>query len=61
MASRKGDISVNSAYEVTKLEPQEQKEIAHRIEHIAEEPKETSTPKAIVQEVLKRPTLIKQQ
>ena len=55
MASRKGDISVNSAYEVTKLEPQEQKEIAHRIEHIAEEPKETSTPKAIVQEVLKRP------
>lgn len=55
MASRKGDISVNSAYEVTKLEPQEQKEIARRIEHIAEEPKETSTPKAIVQEVLKRP------
>ncbi|OQC48990.1 MAG: DNA N-6-adenine-methyltransferase (Dam) [Tenericutes bacterium ADurb.Bin024] len=55
MASRKGDISVNSAYEVTKLEPQEQKEIAHRIEHIAEEPKGTSTPKAIVQEVLKRP------
>lgn len=55
MASRKGEISVNSAYEVTKLEPQEQKEIAHRIEHIAEEPKETSTPKAIVQEVLKRP------
>lgn len=54
-ATRKNDISIYSAYQTTKLEPQEQKEIAHRIEHIAEEPKETSTPKAIVQEVLKRP------
>ena len=54
-ASRKGEISVNSAYQVTKLEPEQQEEIAQRIEHIEEEPKETQTPKAIVQEVLKRP------
>lgn len=54
-ASRRGDISVNSAYQVTKLEPEEQCEIARRIEHIEEEPKQTQTPKAIVQEVLKRP------
>lgn len=49
LASRKGEISVNSAYEVTKLEPQEQAEIAHRIEHSEEKPK------AIIHEVLKRP------
>lgn len=55
MASRKGDVSVNIAYQVTKLEPEEQKEIADRIEHIEQEPKETQTPKAIVQEVIKRP------
>lgn len=55
MASRKGEISVNSAHEVTKLNDTDKAEIAHRIEHITEEPKETSTPKAIVQEVLKRP------
>lgn len=54
-ASRRGDISVNSAYQVTKLEPEEQCEIARRLEHIEEEPKQTQTPKAIVQEVLKRP------
>ena len=54
-ASRKGEISVNSAYQVTKLEPEQQQEIAQRIEHIEEEPKETQTPKAIVQEVIKRP------
>lgn len=54
-ASRRGDISVNSAYQVTKLEPEEQREIARRLEHIEEEPKQTQTPKAIVQEVLKRP------
>lgn len=54
-ASRKGEISVNSAYQVTKLEPEQQEEIAQRIEHIEEEPKETQTPKAIVQEVIKRP------
>ena len=54
-ASRKGEISVNAAYQVTKLEPEQQQEIAHRIEHIEEEPKETNTPKAIVQDVIKRP------
>lgn len=54
-ASRKGEISVNSAYQVTKLEPEQQEEIAQRIEHIEEEPNETQTPKAIVQEVIKRP------
>lgn len=53
--ARKNDISINSAYQVTKLEPEEQQEIAERIENIKNEPKETSTPKAIVQEVLKRP------
>jgi hypothetical protein len=54
-ASRKGEISVNAAYQVTKLEPEQQQEIAKRIEHIADEPEETQTPKAIVQEVIKRP------
>lgn len=54
-ASRQGQISVNAAYQVTKLEPEEQQEIAHRIEHIEEEPEETATPKAIVQEVVNRP------
>jgi hypothetical protein len=54
-ASRKGEISVNAAYQVTKLEPEQQQEIAQRIEHIADEPEETQTPKAIVQEVIKRP------
>lgn len=55
LASRKGEISVNAAYQVTKLEPEEQEEIAHRIEHIEEEPEGTATPKAIVQEVVNRP------
>ena len=54
-ATRQNEISINSAYQVTKLEPEEQQEIAERIEHIEQEPKETQTPKAIVQEVLKRP------
>ena len=54
-ASRKGEISINSAYQVTKMEPEQQKEIAHRIENIEKEPKETNTPKKIVQEVAKRP------
>ncbi len=31
---RQGRISVNAAYQVTKLEQEEQEEIAHRIEHI---------------------------
>lgn len=54
-ASRRGEISVNSAYQVTKLEPEEQHEIVERIRNIQREPEETQTPKAIVQEVLKRP------
>lgn len=54
-ASRKGEISVNAAYQITKLEPEQQQEIAQRIENIADEPEETQTPKAIVQEVMKRP------
>ena len=54
-ATRQNEISINSAYKVTKLDPEEQQEIAERIEHIEQEPKETQTPKAIVQEVLKRP------
>lgn len=54
-ASRKGEISVNAAYQITKLDPAQQEEIAKRIENIEQEPKETQTPKAIVQEVVKRP------
>ena len=53
-ASRSGAISVNAAYQVTKLEPEQQEEIAERIKHIEEEPEKTQTPKAIVQEVIKR-------
>lgn len=54
-ATRNDDLSINMAYQVTKLEPEQQQEIAQRIEHIEEEPEETQTPKAIVQEVIKRP------
>jgi transcriptional regulator with XRE-family HTH domain len=32
-ASRKGEISVNAAYQVTKLEPEQQEEIAQRTEN----------------------------
>ena len=54
-ATRNNDLSINMAHQVTKLEPEQQQEIAQRIKHIEEEPKETQTPKAIVQEVIKRP------
>lgn len=54
-ATRNNDLSINMAHQVTKLEPYQQQEIAQRIKHIEEEPKETQTPKAIVQEVIKRP------
>lgn len=47
-ASRKGKISVNAAYQVTKLEPEQQKEIVQRIE-------QGEQPKTVVQEVQKRP------
>lgn len=48
-ATKQKKLTINTAYEVTKLEPQEQAEIAHRIEHSEEKPK------AIIHEVLKRP------
>lgn len=54
-AARKEEISINTAYQVTKMEPEQKEEIAHRIEHIDKEPEETNTPKKIVQEVVKRP------
>ena len=47
-ASRKGEISVNSAYQVTKLEPEKQAEIAQRME-------QGEPPKAVIEEVRKRP------
>lgn len=47
-ASRKGEISVNAAYQVTKLEPEQQEEITQRIE-------QGEQPKKVVQEVQKRP------
>ena len=46
---------MNAAYQVTKLEPEQQQEIAERIQHIEEEPAEMQTPKAIVQDVIKKP------
>lgn len=54
-AAKSDKLSVNAAYQVTKLAPEQQREIARRIENISDESKETSTPKAIVQEVVKRP------
>lgn len=54
-ATRSNDLSINMAHKVTKLEPEKQQEIAERIQNIQNEPEETKTPKAIVQEVLKRP------
>lgn len=47
-ASRKGEISVNAAYQVTKLEPEQQEEITQRIE-------QGEQPQKVVQEVQKRP------
>ena len=41
-ASRRNDISVNTAYQVTKMKPEEQHEIAERIEQ-GEKPKEVIT------------------
>lgn len=41
-ASRRNDISVNTAYQVTKMKPEEQHEISERIEH-GEKPKEVIT------------------
>lgn len=47
-ASRKGEISVNAAYQVTKFEPEQREEIVQRIE-------QGEQPKAVVQEMQKRP------
>lgn len=47
-ASRKGDISVNSAYQVTKMMQEEQEEIASRIQS-------GENAKSVVSEVQKRP------
>lgn len=47
-ASRKNELSVNAAYQVTKMEPEQQEEIAERIEH-------GESPKDVVAEVQKRP------
>lgn len=57
-AAMRNDISINTAYQVAKMEPEKKKEIAKRIENIDKEPKETSTPKAIIQEVVKRPHVV---
>ena len=54
-AARRNDLSINAAYQVTKLEPEQQQEIARRIENIHEETKETQTPKAIIQDVIHKP------
>lgn len=54
-AVRRDKLSINAGYEVTKMSDFQKMEIAHRIEHIEDEPEETNTPKKIVQEVAKRP------
>ena len=51
-ATIKNELSINAAWQVTKMEPEEQQEISRRIEHIHEEPPETNTPKAIIQDVI---------
>ena len=48
LASRRNDISVNTAYQVTKMKPEDQHEIAERIEQ-GEKPKE------VIAEVKNRP------
>ena len=48
-----GDLSINKAYEVTRLEPEQQEEIAERLKHIEEEPEETNTPAKIINAVSK--------
>lgn len=51
-AARQNALSINAAYQVTRMEPEQQQEISRRIEHIYEEPHETRTPKAIIQDVI---------
>lgn len=47
-ASRKGEISVNAAYQVTKFAPEEKAEISTRID-------KGETPKEVIKEIQKRP------
>lgn len=47
-ATRRNDISINAAYQVTKMEPEQQEEISARIE-------QGETPKAVIADVQKRP------
>lgn len=47
-ALRRGEISINAAYQVTKMEPEQQEEIAARIE-------QGEAPRAVIDEVQKRP------
>lgn len=53
--ARKGEVTINKAYQVTKAEPEQQSEIARRIENISDEPEETNTPAKIIDDVLKKP------
>lgn len=47
-ATRRNDISINAAYQVTKMEPEQQEEISERI-------KNGETPKVVITDVQKRP------
>ena len=47
-ASRKNELSVNAAFQVTRMDPEQQEEIAERIE-------QGETPKEVVADVQKRP------
>lgn len=47
-ATRRNDISINAAYQVTKMEPEQQEEISKRI-------KNGETPKVVISDVQKRP------
>lgn len=50
-AARKGDLSIDSAYQVTKMEPEKQAEVVERIEA-------GEKPKAVVSEVKKKPHVV---
>ena len=50
-ATRKGDLSIDSAYQVTKMEPEKQAEIIERIES-------GEKPKAVVLDVKKKPFVV---
>lgn len=52
-AMTEGKLSINKAYEVTQLEPEQQEEIAERLKNIKNEPEETNTPAKIINAVSK--------